>query len=82
MASKKISETSRNPRREKKGTDPPGHRNQVVDQVNSGQRDEIRKSQRKQSRENIPKQIYVPQKTIIPIHPDQIPNPTQNYQKE
>ena len=28
-----------------------------------------------QSRENIPKQIYVPQKPIIPIHPNQISNP-------
>ena len=39
-----------NSRREKKGTDPPGQRKQVVDQVNSGQRDEIRKSQMEQSR--------------------------------
>ena len=65
-----------NSRREKKGTDPPGQRNQVVDQVNSGQRDEIRKSQMEQSRENIPEQMYVPQKPIIPMHPNQIPNPT------
>ena len=34
-----------NSRIEKKGTDPTGQRNQVVDQVNSGQRDDIRKSQ-------------------------------------
>ena len=61
---------------EKKGTDPPGQRNQVVDQVNPGQRDEIRKSQMEQSRENIPEQIYVPQKPIIPMHQIQIPNPT------
>ena len=65
-----------NSRIEKKGTDPPGQRNQVVDQVNSGQRDEIRKSQMEQSRENIPEQIYVPQKPIIPMYPNQIPNPT------
>ena len=65
-----------NSRIEKKGTDPPGQRNQVVDQVNSGQRDEIRKSQMEQSRENIPEQIFVPQKPIIPMHPNQIPNPT------
>ena len=51
---------------EKKGTDPPGQRNQVVDQVNPGQRDKIRKSQMEQSRENIPEQMYVPQKPIIP----------------
>ena len=55
-----------NSRREKKGTDPLGQRSQVVDQVNSGQKDEIRKSQMEQSRENIPKQMYVPQKPIIP----------------
>ena len=28
-----------------------------------------------QSRENIPEQIYVPQKPIIPTHPNQISNP-------
>ena len=65
-----------NTRIEKKGTDPLGQRNQVVDQVNSGQRDEIRKSQMEQSRENIPEQIYVPQKPIIPMNPNQISNPT------
>ena len=65
-----------NSRTEKKGTDPPGQRNQSVDQVNSGQRDEIRKSQMEQSRENITEQMYVPQKPIIPRHPNQIPNPT------
>ena len=43
-----------NPRIEKKGTDPLGQRNQVVDQVNSGQRDEIRKSQIEQSRVRYP----------------------------
>ena len=29
-----------------------------------------------QSGENIPEQIYVPQKPIIPMHPNQIPSPT------
>ena len=29
-----------------------------------------------QSRENIPEQIYVPQKPIIPMYPNQIPNST------
>ena len=29
-----------------------------------------------QSRENIPEQIFVPQKPIIPMYPNQIPNPT------
>ena len=65
-----------NSRIEKKGTDPPGQRNQAVDQVNSGQRAEIRKSQMEQSRENIPEWIYIPQKPIIPMYPNQIPNPT------
>ena len=67
---------------EKKGTDPPGQRNQVVDQVNPGQRDKIRKSQMEQSRENIPEQMYVPQKPIIPMHPIQIPKEHQSYQKD
>ena len=65
-----------NSRIEKKGTERSGQRNQVVDQVNSGQKDEIRKSQMEQSTENIPEQIYVPQKPIIPMYPNQIPNPT------
>ena len=60
---------------EKKETVSSGQRNQVVDQVNSGQRDETRKSQMEQSRENIPEQMYVPQKHIIPMHPIQMPNP-------
>ena len=47
---------------EKKETDSPGQRNQVIDQVNTGHKDEIRKSHMEQSRENIPEQIYVPQK--------------------
>ena len=34
------------------------------------------KSQMEQSRENTPEQIYVPQKPIIPMNPNQIPNPT------
>ena len=73
---KKCQKPVENSRIEKKGTDPPGQRNQVVDQVNSGQRDEIRKSQMEQSRENIPEQISVPQKPIILVYPNQIPNPT------
>ena len=28
-----------------------------------------------QSIENIPEQMYIPQKPIIPIHPNRIPNP-------
>ena len=61
---------------EKKETKSPGQRNQIVNQVNTGYRDEIRKSQMEQSRENIPEQIYVPQKPIIPMYPNQISNPT------
>ena len=60
---------------EKKETDSLGQRNQIVDQVNTGYRDEIRKSQMGQSRENIPEQIYVPQKPIIPMQPIQMPKP-------
>ena len=66
---KKAQKPIENTRIEKKETYSPGQRNQIVDQVNSGQRDEIRKSQMEQSRENIPEQMYVPQKAIIPMHP-------------
>ena len=62
---KKAQKPIENTRIEKKETDSPEQRNQIVDQVNSGQRDEIRKSQIEQSRENIPEQMYVPQKPII-----------------
>ena len=58
-AQKSVEDT----RKEKKETNSPEQRNQLVDQVNSGHRDEMRKSQMEQSRENIPEQIYVPQKT-------------------
>ena len=61
---------------EKKETNSPEQRNQTVDEANSGQRDEIRKPQMEQSRENIPEQIYVPQKSIIQKQPNQITNPT------
>ena len=71
---RKSQRSVENSRIEKKWTDPPGQRSQVVNQVNSGQRDEIRKSQMEQSRENIPEQIYVPQKPIIPMHPIRMPN--------
>ena len=55
---KKAQKPIENTRIEKKETDSPGQRNQIVDQVNSGQRDEIRKSQMEQSRENIPEQMF------------------------
>ena len=69
---RKTQKPVENSRIEKKETETPRPSNQIVDQVNSGCRDEIRKSQMEQSRENIPEQIYVPQKPIIPIHPNQI----------
>ena len=72
---RKSQRPAENSRIVKRETNPPEQRNQIVDQVNSGQRDEIIKSQMEQSRENIPEQIYVPQKPIIPIHPNQISNP-------
>ena len=78
---RKAQKPVENSRIEKKGTDPLGQRNQVVAQVNSGQRDEIRKSHMEQSRENIPEQIYVPQKPIIPMYPNQIPSPTPKLPK-
>ena len=59
--SQKLVENSRT---KKKGTDLPGQRNQVVNQVSSGQR------------ENIPKHGYDPQKPIFLIYPNQITNPT------
>ena len=64
-----------NYRTEKRGTDLSGQRNQVVNQVSSGQRDEIRKSQIEQSRENVLKQEYNSQESKIPIYPNQIINP-------
>ena len=72
---KKVQKPVENTRIEKRETNSPEQRNQIVDQVNSGQTDEIRKPQVEQSRENIPQQMYVPQKPIIPIHPNQISNP-------
>ena len=72
---KKAQKSVENTRIEKKETNSPEQRNQIVNQDNSGQRDEIRKSQMEQSRENNPEQIYVPQKPIIPIHPNQTSNP-------
>ena len=72
---KKAQKPVENSRIEKKETESPRQSNQIVDQVNSGQRDETRKSQMGQSRENIPELKYVPQKPIIPKYPNQISNP-------
>ena len=72
---RKSQKPAENSRTKKKEPDPPEQRDQIVDRVNSGQRDEIRKSQVEQNRENIPEQIYVPQKPIIPKYPNQMPKP-------
>ena len=72
---RKVQKSVANSKTDKKEKDSLGQRNQVVDQVNSGPRDEIRKSQMEQSRENIPEQIYIPQKPIIPMNPNQMPKP-------
>ena len=72
---RKSPKPAENSRTKKKGPDPPEQRNQIVDQVNSGQRDEIKKSQMEQNRDNIPEEIYVPQKPIIPKYPNQISKP-------
>ena len=68
---RKSQKPAENSRTKKKETHSLEQRNQIVDQINSGQRDEIRKSQMEQSRENIPEQIYGPQKPIIPKQPFQ-----------
>ena len=73
---KKAQKSVENTRKEKKETDSPEQRNQIVEQNNTGQRDEIRKFKMEQSRENIPEQVYVPQKLIIPTYPNPISNPT------
>ena len=73
---RKSQKPAENSRIEKRETNSPEQRNQIVDQVDKGYRDETGKSQMEQNRENIPEQIYVPQKPIIPIHPNQMPKPT------
>ena len=61
---------------EEKKTESPKQRNQVIDQVHSGQRKETRKTQIEQGRDNIPEQGYDPQKPIISLHPNPITKPT------
>ena len=68
--SQKLVEKSRI---EKKGTDLPRQRSQ--DQISTGQRKEIRNPKIEQGGENIPKQGYDPQESIIPIYPNQITKP-------
>ena len=70
--SQKLAERSRI---EQKKVDFPKQKNQVIDQIGSGQRKETRKPQIEQSRENIPKQGYDPQEPIIPIYPNQKAKP-------
>ena len=70
--SQKLAERSRI---EQKKIDFPKQRNQVIDQIGSGQRKETRKPQIEQSRENIPKQGCGPQEPIIPIYSNQIAKP-------
>ena len=48
---------------------------QIIDQISTGQRQEIRKSNIEHDRENIPKQQYDPQESKIPICPNQITKP-------
>ena len=75
--SQKLAEKSRI---EQKKGDIPRQRNQVIDQLGSGQGKETRKPQIEQSanknieqsRENISKQGYDPQEPIIPIYPNQV----------
>ena len=78
--SQKLAEKSRI---EQKKAEFRKQRNQVIDQIGSGQRKETRKPQIEQStgknieqsRENIPKQGYDPQEPIIRIYPNQIAQP-------
>ena len=72
---RKSQKPAENSRIKKREINSPEQRNQIVDQVDTGYRDEIRKSQMEQSRENITEQIYVPQKPIIPKYPNQISKP-------
>ena len=78
--SQKLVEKSR---KEQGKRDFPIQRNQIRDQLGSGQRKDTRKPQIEQStskdieqnRENIPKHVYNPQEAKIPIYPNPIPKP-------
>ena len=70
--SQKLVEKSRV---EKEGIDPSRQGSQIIDQISTGQRQEIRKPNIGQDRENIPKQGYDPQESKIPIYPNQITKP-------
>ena len=70
--SQKLVEKSRI---EKEGIDPSRQGCQIIDNISTGQRKEIRKSNIEQDRENIPKQGYDPQESKLPIYPNQIAKP-------
>ena len=70
--SQKLVEKSRI---EKEGIDPSRQSSQIIDQISTGQRQEIRKSNIEQDRVNIPKQGYDPQESKIQIYPNQITKP-------
>ena len=70
--SQKLVEKSRINKEE---IDPSRQDSQTIDQISTGQRQEIRKSNIEQDRDNIPKQQYDPQESKIPIYPNQITKP-------
>ena len=55
---------------EKEGIDPSRQGSQIIDQISTGQRQEIRKPNIEQNRENVLKQGYDPQESKIPIYPN------------
>ena len=71
--SQKLAESSRI---EQKKVESPKQTNQVIDQVDSEQRNEIRKTEIEQGRENIPKQGYDSQKPTISIYQNPMIKPT------
>ena len=85
--SQKLAEKSRI---EQDKRNSPIERNQVRDQLGSGQRKDTRKPQIEQStnkdieqnRENIPKHVYKPQEPKIPIYPNQITKPPDKVIKD
>ena len=70
--SQKLVEKSRINKEE---IDPSRQGSQTIDQISTGQRQEIRKSIIEQDRENIPKQGYDTQEPKIPIYPNQVTKP-------
>ena len=72
MVSEEISETNRKYKDREKGDKLLRTKKPNCKPKHSGQRDEIRKSQMEQNRENIPEEMYVPQKPIISMYPNPI----------